>query len=222
MTEPDTKTERTARIVIAVLGVIAALLGTLTAYLAAAKSDVVQQRNEVRSDVSTLATQQLSLQEQVARLRRENADLERQLNAASSDSGPTTTDVANDFALRRLNLPLPDAGAMGLFLDDGRVGTDPANSDFEYKRQDATGRPQLVAHFDDRPYSTAVRSAALSKEDCSRAVTTSPTIEPIRPLHSGLLICVLTEGGTSLLRILAAPQKDGILRISQKYWPNQE
>jgi hypothetical protein len=59
----------------------------------------------------------------------------------------------------------------------------------------------------------------VSQEGCSRAVTTSPTIKPIRPLHSGLLICVLTDGGTSLLRILAAPQKDGTLNISQRFWP---
>ena len=44
-------------------------------------------------------------------------------------------------------------------------------------------------------------------------------LTPIRPLRSGLLICVLTDGGTSLLRILAAPQKDGTLRISQRFWP---
>jgi hypothetical protein len=71
MTEPDTRTERTARIVIAVLGVIAAFLGTLTAYFAATKSDVVQQRNDVRSDVSTLTTQQSNLKEQVTRLKRD-------------------------------------------------------------------------------------------------------------------------------------------------------
>jgi hypothetical protein len=32
-------------------------------------------------------------------------------------------------------------------------------------------------------------------------------------------MCVVSSGGVSLLQI-AAPQKDGTLRVSQKFWPN--
>jgi len=130
---------------------------------------------------------------------------------------PPTDDVVVRPPLR---LPLPEEGeSIGLFLDEGRVSTECCSPDFQYGRQESTGRPQLVPNTTDLPYTTVVDSAAVSQEECSRAVTTSPTIRPIRPLHSGLLICVLTDGGTSLLRVLAAPQKDGTLRISQKFWP---
>lgn len=63
MTESDMKAERRARILIAVLGVIAASLGVLSGYFAASKSDVVQQRDAVRSDASTLTAENSTLTE---------------------------------------------------------------------------------------------------------------------------------------------------------------
>jgi hypothetical protein len=206
-------------VVTAILGVCAAGFGALTAYFGFTKADVVQQRDDVQSHVSTLATRQSTLKERVAKLTRENADLRQQLQAAATDSGTTST-APSDVVTRSLTAPLPDQGsAMGLFLDEGRVSADCCGADFNYQRQDATGRPELVSH-NGSPYSTAVESATVSQDACSRAVTTSPTIRAIRPLHSGLLICALTSGGTSLLQIVAAPQKDGTLKLSQRFWPN--
>jgi hypothetical protein len=218
MTEPGARTERTARVVIAVLGVIAASLGTLTAYFAATKSDVVQQRNDVRSDVSTLATQQSTLKDQLAGLRRENADLRQQLDAAATDSGPTADAPGNapsGVVTRTLRVPLPDDGsAMGVSLDDGKVSTE-CCADLRYGRQDSTRRPQIEQGYS--AFSTSVTSAKISREDCTQATTGSPTIRPIPPPPSGL-ICASSPGGISLLQV-AAPQKDGTLKISQKFWP---
>jgi hypothetical protein len=217
MIEPDTRTERTARIVIAVLGVIAAFLGTLTAYFAATKSDVVQQRNDVRSDVSTLITQQSNVKEQVTRLKRENAGLRQQLEAAPADSSPPG-DASSDFVMRTLNVPLPGEGdtSVGVYLDEGRVRECGGLPNFCYERQASTGRPQLDPS-QRTPFSTAVSSAQVSREECSQAAAGSPAIRPIPPPRSGLL-CALSDGGVSLLQI-AAPQKDGTLTMSQKYWP---
>lgn len=89
----------------------------------------------------------------------------------------------------------------------------------DYERQASSGRPQLVS-TNDAPYSTAITSVTVSREDCSQAVATSPKITPIRPLHTGLLVCLTTSTGTSLLKVLAAPKKDGRLKISQKFWPD--
>jgi cell division protein FtsB len=215
MTEPGARTERTARIVIAVLGVIAASLGTLTAYFAATKSDVVQQRNDVRSDVSTLTTQQSTLKDQVTSLRRENADLRQQLDAASTDPSPPA-DASGNVVTRTLRVPLPDDGSSsGVSLDDGVVNP-VCCANFAYGRQQDTNRPQIQPGS--TPFSTAVNSAQVSREDCSQATAGSPTIKPIPPPRSGL-ICASSRNGVSLLRI-AAPQKDGTLKISQKYWPN--
>jgi hypothetical protein len=219
MTEPGTRTEHTARVVIAVLGVIAASLGTLTAYFAATKSDVVQQRNDVRSDVSTLTTQQSSLRGQVSRLKSENADLRQQLDAASANSGSAgdaPSDPPSGVVTRTLRVPLPESSSIGVSLDDGAVGPSAASPDFYYGRQDSTGRPQLEQGL--RPFSTAVKSGQISRDDCAQAATGSPTIRPIPRPPSGL-ICALSSDGVSLLRI-AVPQKDGTLRIAQKYWPN--
>jgi hypothetical protein len=215
MTDPDTRTERTARVVIAILGVIAASLGTLTAYFAATKSDVVQQRDEVRSDVSTLATRQSNLNQEVARLRRENADLHHQLTIPSPDPGPADG-TPSGVVTRTLRVPLPDDGSrIGVFLDDGKVANE-CCADFFYRRQESTGRPQIEPASS--ALSTVVSSARISKEDCSQATAGSPTIRPIPPPASGLM-CVVSSGGVSLLQI-AAPQKDGTLRVSQKFWPN--
>jgi cell division protein FtsB len=207
--------ERNATLVTAIFGAVTAFLVAVTAYFGVTKADVVQQRDNVQSNVSTLATQQSTLRERVARLTSENADLRQQLEAAASDSG-ATTDTATDVVVRPLTVPLPDDGSsIGLFLDKGRIANT-YGPDLRYERQESTGRPQLVAS-DGLPYSTDVDSVAVSRESCRRAATASPSIRPIRPLRSGLLICVLTDGGTSRL-LISAPQKDGTLKISQKFW----
>jgi cell division protein FtsB len=123
MTESRTKIERNANVVVALLGVIAAALGALSGYFAVTKSDIVQQRDDVQSDVSTLATQQSTLKEQVARLTRENTDLRQQLEVAAKDSRPPSA-APSDVVTRTLRVPLPDEGSsIGVFLDDGRSAT---------------------------------------------------------------------------------------------------
>jgi chromosome segregation ATPase len=95
--------------------VIAASLGTLTAYFAATKSDVVQQRNDVRSDVSTLTTQQSTLKDQVTRLKSQNADLRQQLDAASASSGSAgdaPSDPPSGVVTRTLRVPLPESSSI--------------------------------------------------------------------------------------------------------------
>jgi cell division protein FtsB len=215
MTEPDTRTERTARIVIAVLGVMAAFLGTLTAYFAATKSDVVQQRNDVRSDVSTLTTQQSNLKDQVTRLTRENADLRGKLAAAPTDSA-SPDDASKDGTTRPIVVTLADDGSsIGVFLDQGNAGTG-CCADFYYGQRKFGGRPQFKPGNSE--FSTAVDSAQISREDCARAATERPIHKPISPPRFGL-ICALSDGGVSLLQ-LHPPDIDGGLKISQKYWPN--
>ena len=213
MTDPNSRTERTARVMIAVLGVIAAALGTLTAYFAATKSDVVQQRDDVRSDVSTLTTQQSSLEEQVARLKRDNADLRGQLTSASASS--VSTSDAADVATRRLSVPLPQQGVkIGVFLTRGLVKYK-EGADFYYEREASTGLPQLTAGR--WKFSTAPRSATIGQNQCSQLASNSASNQPFALLGPAV-ICSLSDEGVSRLTI-AAPQKDGRLKISQTYWP---
>jgi cell division protein FtsB len=216
MADSRTKTERRSAVAIAILGVVAAALTALTSYLAVTKADVAQQRDDVQGEASTLSSQQSTLERQVTRLTRENEDLRAQLDASTKDSVGSEP-AASDVDVRILTVPLPEDSSMGIFIDEGQVSTD-CCPDLFYGRQEATGRPQLTA---DVPYSTAVQSATL-EEDCSRAVETSPTIKPIRPLHTGLRICVRTDGGISLLQVLSAPRRDGTLGISRKFWPSAE
>ena len=208
-------TERNARVVIAVLGVIAAALGTLTAVFAASKSDVVQQRDDVRGDVSTPTTQQSNLRDQVTRLKSENADRRHRLDASSADSNPTG-DSSDGAQVRNLKVPLPAAGASTeVSLDEPRVAQCCTEPDFIYELV-APGRGRLKRVWS-AGMSIAVDSANVSKEQCSQAANGSPVIRPIPPPRAGLM-CALSHDGISLLRIVK--QKNGTLSISQKYWLN--
>lgn len=150
----------------------------------------------------------------MTRLRRQNADLRRQLADASADSG-VSSDASGGAVRRTLRAPLPDQGSsIGIFLDEGEVHTGGA-SDFSYGRQESTGRPQLEPSWSS--FSTAVSSASISQKACAQVAKGSPTIRAIPPPRSGWL-CASSDGGTSLLRLTSL--KDGTLRISQTYWPN--
>jgi len=179
-------------------------------YLGVTKSDVTEQRDHVQAQVSTLKAR-------VATLMSHNADLRQQLEAASGGSGAPKN--AHGADIRPLEPPLPDEGSpTGLFLDEGSVDSGTVNSsDLILERQASTGRVQLTSRTS-TGYSTAVNSADVSQEACSQAVMRSPANKPI-PVRSGLLVCVLTDGGTSLLQIQEAPQNEGALKISQKFWP---
>ena len=83
-TDSRTFIERYANVLIAVIGLMTALIG----YLGVSKSNVVEQRNDVQTQASTLTTEQSQLRARVTALTAENADLHQQLEAASSDPGP--------------------------------------------------------------------------------------------------------------------------------------
>jgi hypothetical protein len=202
--------EHHAGVIAAFLGVAAAALGVLSAYLKTQADTAVDRRQQVQTQATDLRSDKRSLQDQIAALREENDNLKAQL-----DDPPQPTATTQDApVIRDLKVPLSDA----IFLDDGVVAEDCCRGDLSYETQDATNRPQVTKRNADA-YSTDVQSAGVGQQECSDAANRSPEPEPVRRLDVGTLICVNTEGGTSLLRVVAAPDRKGTLILRQRFWP---
>ena len=202
--------EKHAGVIAAFLGVAAAALGVLSGYLKTQADTAVERRQQVQSQATGLQSDKTSLEHQIAALREENGNLKAQL-----DNPPRPNASAQDApVVRDLKVPLSDA----IFLDDGVVAEDCCSGDLSYEVQDATRRPQLTKRNADA-YSTDVQSAGVGQQDCSDAANRSPEPEPVRKLDVGALICVNTDGGTSLLRVVAAPDRKGTLILRQRFWP---
>jgi hypothetical protein len=210
--------EKHAGVIVAFLGVAAAALGVLSAYLKVKADTAVERRQQVQTRATGLQSDKRSLQEQIAALREENANLNEQLKTEP----PPTASGRPAAVTRDLKVPISDGGTTQyVLLDDGEV-KQCCFGDFIYGRQESTGEPELKAYSSGSPpYSIDVASAGATPEECSDAVTRSPAAAPVRNLHAGTLICVNTSGGTSLLRIVAAPARDGSLRLRQRFWPKE-
>jgi hypothetical protein len=194
----------------------AAALGVLSGYLKVMADTAVERRQEVQSKATGLQSDKTSLQEQIAALKEENDNLKAQLNDEPAPSSRGRPAVVT----RDLKVPLVESGNAYISLDEGAVTTDCCYGDLVYGRQDSTGEPELRTEGSSPPYSIDVRSAGVGPEECSAAVTRSPSAAPVRNLGAGTLICVNTDGGTSLLRVVAAPERDGALRLRQRFWPS--
>jgi cell division protein FtsB len=202
--------EKHAGVLAAFLGVAAAALGVLSGYLKTQADTAVERRQQVQSQATDLQSDKTSLEDQIAALREENDNLKAQL-----DNPPQPSASAQDApVVRDLKVPLSDA----IFLDDGVVAEDCCSGDLVYEVQDTTRRPQLTKRGADA-YSTDVQSAGAGQQECSDAAHRSPEPEPVRKLDVGALICVNTAGGTSLLRVVAAPDRKGTLILRQRFWP---
>jgi hypothetical protein len=216
---PVKRVEKHAGVIVAFLTVVAAALGVLSASLKSKADTAVERRQEVQSTATGLQSDKRSLQEQIAALREENHNLNAQLN---TEPAPTTS--GRPAAVTRdLKVPISDGSrTQYISLDGGEVTTECCSGDFVYGRQESTGEPELRTDTSGTPpYSVDVRSAGVTPEECSDAVTRSPAAAPVRNLHAGTLICVNTDGGTSLLRVVAAPERDGSLRLRQRFWPKE-
>jgi len=210
--------EKHAGVIVASLTVVAAALGVLSAYLKVRADTAVERRQQVQSTATGLQSDKRSLQEQIAALREENDNLNAQLETepAPSASGRPAA------VTRDLKVPISDSSSTQYILLDGGEVTQCCSGDFIYGRQESTGEPELRTYSTGSPpYSVDVRSAGVTPEECSDAVTRSPAAAPVRNLHAGTLICVNTDGGTSLLRVVAAPARDGSLRLRQRFWPKE-
>lgn len=212
------KIQQHSGLIVAILGVIAAALGVWATYSRIEVTDVTKQRNAVQGTATELRSERVDLESELERLRGENADLRARLGEGSGAySGAANT--TDDAEQRRFTVPLPpDGDDEYLLLDRGEVTDECCSGDLTYSRNDNTGIPELTAESVD--YTTEVASAAVSQEDCAQAVRTRPTITPVRGLRKGTLVCAITEGGTSLLRISATPTRSGTLEVSQTFWPD--
>jgi FtsZ-binding cell division protein ZapB len=209
--------EKHAGVLVAVLAVVTAALGALSGYLKVKADTAVDTRHEVQVRATDLQSDKSSLQKQIAALREENDNLNAQLK---TEPAPTASDRPTAVT-RDLKVPISDNGGNEyIMLDDGAV-TQCCSGDFIYARQESTGEPELRAYSGGTPYSIDVSSAGVTPEECSDAVTRSPAAAPVRNLHAGTLICINTNGGTSLLRVVAAPARDGSLRLRQRFWPKE-
>jgi len=210
--------EKHAGVLVALLAVVTAALGSLSAYLKVKADTAVDTRQEVQVRATGLQSDKSSLQKQIAALREENDNLNAQLK---TEPAPTPGDRPTAVT-RDLKVPISDNSSnQYITLDDGAV-TQRCCGDFVYARQESTGEPELRAYSStSTPYSIDVPSAGVTPEQCSDAVTRSPAAAPVRNLHAGTLICVNTDGGTSLLRVVAAPARDGALRLRQRFWPKE-
>lgn len=218
MGERVKRVERHAGVIVTFLTTATAALGVLSAYLKVKADTAVDRRQEVQSRATGLQSDKRSLQEQIAALQEENDNLNAQLNTE-----PAPTANGRPAAVTRdLKVPISDDGTTQyLLLDYGEV-KQCCSGDFVYGRQESTGEPELRTDSSGSPpYSVDVKSAGVTPEECSDAVTRSPAATPVRNLHAGTLICVNTEGGTSLLRVVAAPERDGSLRLRQRFWPKE-
>jgi len=209
--------EKHAGVLVALLAVVTAALGSLSAYLKVKADTAVDTRQEVQVRATDLQSDKSSLQKQIAALREENDNLTAQLK---TEPAPTASDSPTAVT-RDLKVPISGNGSNEyITLDDGTV-TQCCSGDFIYARQESTGEPELRAYSGSTPYSIDVSSAGVTPEECSDAVTRSPAAAPVRNLHAGTLICINTNGGTSLLRVVAAPARDGSLRLRQRFWPKE-
>jgi hypothetical protein len=210
--------EKHAGLLVAVLTVVTAALGALSAYLKVKADTAVDSRQQVQTRATDLQSDKRSLQEQIAALREENDNLNAQLKTepAPPASGRPTA------VTRDLKVPISDnSSTQYIGLDNGEV-KQCCSGDFIYARQESTGEPELRTYSNGNPpYSIDISSAGVTPEECSDAVTRSPAAAPVRNLHAGTLICVNTIGGTSLLRVVAAPGRDGSLRLRQRFWPKE-
>ncbi len=210
--------EKHAGLLVAMLAVVTAALGALSAYLKVKADTAVDSRQAVQTRATGLQNDKTSLQEQIAALREENDNLNAQLKTE-----PAPTEIGRPTAVTRdLKVPISDNGSTQyIALDDGEV-KQCCSGDFVYARQDSTGEPELRTYASGHPpYSIDISSAGITPEQCSDAVTRSPAAAPVRNLHAGTLICVNTDGGTSLLRVVGAPGRDGSLRLRQRFWPKE-
>lgn len=210
--------EKHAGVIVASLTVFAAALGVLSAYLKIKADTAIEDRQQVQSTATGLQSDKRSLQEQIAALREENDNLNAQL-----DTEPAPTASGRPAAVTRdLKVPISDGSSTQYILLDAGEVKQCCSGDFVYGRQDSTGEPELRTDSSGSPpYSIDVQTAGVTPEECSDAVTRSPAAAPVRNLHAGTLICVNTEGGTSLLRVIAAPARDGSLRLRQRFWPKE-
>lgn len=203
--------ERHAAVIAACLGLVAAALGLLSGYLKVKADTAVETRQQAQSKATGLLSDKSSLEARIAALREENNNLKAQL-----DNPPEATAAPSDAAVvRDLKVPMSDL----ITLDDGAVWEDTydGGGDLVYEEQKGTRRPQLTERA--AAFSTDVRSAGVGKQECSDAVTRSPAPEPVSKLDVGTLICANSKGGTSLLRVVAAPDSKGTLSLRQSYWP---
>lgn len=208
------KVQRHSVIVVTICTLLAAGLGVLSAYLGLKAANVTQERDAVRGRATTLQTQRTDLQSEIVQLKADNADLRARLGGGSAGAVADGTDVEHRPPLR---VPLLASGVEHVLLDRGEVSAECCSGDLSYSRNDATGIPEISS---DVAISVDVASGAVTEEQCAQAVKTSPATPPLRRMREGMLICAITEGGTSLLRISAPPTRNGTLTFIQTFWPS--
>jgi hypothetical protein len=212
------KIQRHSVIVVTVCTLLTAGLGVLSAYLGFKAANITQERDAVRGRATTLQTQQTDLQSQIVQLEADNADLRARLGGGSGSSTATAPDGTDVEHRPPLKVPLPaDGGVEHILLDRGEVSAECCSGDLNYSRNDATGIPEIGS---DVAISVDVASGAVTEEQCAQAVKTSPATPPLRRMREGMLICAITQGGTSLLRISSPPTRNGTLTFIQTFWPS--
>ena len=241
MSQQESSLERRSKNLVAIFGALTAALALSTGVLGAcannagndrdsARTRVAQlesERNHLRESNESLERQVDTLTERAAGLSRDNAELQSENNDLKSQLGEvgSENDPTADVIHRRYTIPLrsdPYEYA-GLGLDEGYVDHD-YGGDIHYHRNEHTGRPEFFS--DDENYSAQLPASLVAapttviREDCETAVDLNPTVRPVKRVTKGTLICVRSEGGMSLLRVVAPPNGQGDVRVEQTYWPD--
>jgi hypothetical protein len=102
-------------------------------------------------------------------------------------------------------------------LVTGEITASGAGADDIYYQKNDSG--QLELRFNTATAILADRNSSIGKEECTQAIATSPTAEPLRRLAKGTLICATgRDGGVALLQILEQPDQSGTLPLMETYW----
>ena len=120
---------------------------------------------------------------------------------------------------RRLKVPLNknQGGYASIYLVTGEITASGAGADDIYYQKNDSG--QLELRFNTATAILADRNSSIGKEECTQAIATSPTAEPLRRLAKGTLICATgRDGGVALLQILEQPDQSGTLPLMETYW----
>lgn len=128
--------------------------------------------------------------------------------------------IVPDF-VKPLNMPAPSSplNYSSLDVDTGVVSPNGQGADHVYFEKTKSGQFQLSLSVAIGTTGAVLPAGAPvpSGQQCKDAISANPINKPIRPLTSGLLVCVNGASGTALLELTSRPGSGG-LPLRETYW----
>ncbi|XVV16018.1 hypothetical protein ACQP2X_17190 [Actinoplanes sp. CA-131856] len=208
--------ENRIKLMTAAIGLLAAIAGALGAFWGATAKRANSAEAQVDSSNQTIA----DLQQQINGLREQLAQAQAAASATPTPAPPATSEAEPptsapdagpepDFVK---NLKVPLTNYTSIQVSQAKVEQSVGVADLYYEPR--SDKRSLRGGF--AKLSTDVE--ARSKEGCSDAVETRPTVKPVTRFTKGMAICTTRSGWVALLVVTSVPDSEGTVGLQVTFW----